>query len=245
MASDGVPHVLFVYYSFTQNTRRVADRMTDTLRQRGYEVTEAAIEFPDAHYGKRFSKRPMSWPIAKIFGMLPAQLRRKTGDIRIPPEAASGEYDLVVIGSPTWWLTTCMPVRSYMQDPASGNVLDETPFAAFSTSRRYYKNNLKTIRQLGTKSGGHFIDATHFVSDGNQVTSMWSWLVYMRHDVEKRRSLGVPIPKPNLRVSFEEQAETFIEAVADKVFTQRALSTTLRGSVRIRADSPRVRPPCP
>ena len=129
MASDGVPHVLFVYYSFTQNTRRVADRMTDTLRQRGYEVTEAAIEFPDADYGKRFSKRPMSWPIAKIFGMLPAQLRRKTGDIRIPPEAASGEYDLVVIGSPTWWLTTCMPVRSYMQDPASGNVLDETPFA--------------------------------------------------------------------------------------------------------------------
>ena len=81
----------------------------------------------------------MSWPIAKIFSMLPAQLRKKTGDIRIPPEASGGDYDLVVIGSPTWWLTTCMPVRSYMHDPASGRVLAGKPFAAFSTSRRYYK----------------------------------------------------------------------------------------------------------
>lgn len=220
MAGDGVPHVLFVYYSFTQNTRRVADTMAERLRQRGYEVTESAIEFPDAHYGKRFSKRPMSWPIAKIFGMLPAQLRRKTGDVRIPPTASSGDYDLVVVGSPTWWLTTCMPVRSYMHHPASRDVLIDKPFAAFSTSRRYYRNNLKTIRQLGTKSGGRFIDATHFVSDGNQVTSMWSWLVFMRHDVERRRSLGVPLPKPNLRVGFEEQARTFIDGVADKVFTR-------------------------
>ena len=109
---NGTPHVLFVYYSFTQQTRRVADTMADTLRGRGYDVTEAAIEFTDAHYGKRFSKRPMSWPIAKIFSMLPAQVRRKTGEIGIPPAASGGDYDLVVIGSPTWWLTTCMPVRS-------------------------------------------------------------------------------------------------------------------------------------
>ena len=84
VASNGTPHVLFVYYSFTQQTRRVADTMADTLRGRGYDVTEAAIEFTDPHYGKRFSKRPMSWPIAKIIGMLPAQVRRKTGDIKIP-----------------------------------------------------------------------------------------------------------------------------------------------------------------
>ena len=95
--------------------------MADTLRERGYEVTEAAIEFTDAHYGKRFAKRPMSWPITKIVGMLPAQARKKVGDIAIPPEAAGGDYDLVVIGSPTWCrFTTCMPVHAYMHDPAVG-----------------------------------------------------------------------------------------------------------------------------
>ena len=59
------PRALFVYFSFSQRTRRVADTMADTLRRRGYEVTEAAIEFTDQHYGKKFSKRPMSWSIAE------------------------------------------------------------------------------------------------------------------------------------------------------------------------------------
>jgi hypothetical protein len=128
--------------------------MSEVLRGRGCDVTEAAIEFTDIRYGKRFSKRPMDWPIAKIMGMLPAQLQRKSGQIRIPPEASEGDYDLVVVGSPTWWLTTCMPIRSYMHDVASRAVLAGKPFAVFSTSRRYYKNNLKTIRGLGEKSGG-------------------------------------------------------------------------------------------
>ena len=118
--------VLFVYYSFTQQTRRVADTMAGALRKRGCEVTEAAIEFTDEHYGKRFASRPMKWSVARIVGMLPAQARRKTGDIQIPPEV-EGDYDLVVIGSPTWWLTTCMPVRTFMHDPAAKRLLDGTP----------------------------------------------------------------------------------------------------------------------
>ena len=218
MSTEGSPRVLFVYYSFTHQTEHVAETMAKELRRRGMDVAKAAIEFTDPHYGKRFSKLPMSWPIAKITGMLVSQRRRKTGDIKIPPAAATGDYDLVVIGSPTWWLTTCMPVRSYMHDPASGRALAGKPFAVFSVSRRYYKDNLKTIRELGEKSGGRFIDDTRFVSDGNQVMSMWSWLVFMRHNVEKRRWFGVPMPKPNLNVDFEKQAIGFINGVADKVF---------------------------
>ena len=210
----GEPKVLFVYYSFTNQTRTVASTMADALRTRGWDVTEAPLEFTDEHYGKRFSKLPMSWPVAKITGMLPAQLRRKTGEIAIPPEATSSDYDLVVIGSPTWWLTTCMPVRSYLHDRASLPVLAGKPFAVFTTSRRYYKGNIKTIRALGEDHGGRFIDATHFVADGNQVMSMWSWLAFMRHNEPKARSLGVKMPRPNLKVDYAAQAEEFIASVA-------------------------------
>ena len=222
MAADPPSKVLFVFYSFTQQTRRAADTMADVLRARGHDVTEAALEFTDPHYAPRFSKRPMSWPIAKIVGMLPAQARRKTGEIRIPPEAHSGDYDLVVIGAPTWWLTTCMPVRSYLHDPDTKRFLRGKSFAAYSTSRRYYKNNLKTIREAGESSGGRFIDSTHFVADGNQVMSMWSWLAFMRHDKERDRSFGVKMPHPNLKVGYEQQAVSFINGVADRALAQPA-----------------------
>ena len=66
--------MLIVYYSFTQQTAQ--RRRHDGRRRYGAadcDVTMAALEFTDPHYGTRFSKLPMSWPIAKIVGMLPAQ----------------------------------------------------------------------------------------------------------------------------------------------------------------------------
>lgn len=214
MTTEHPLKVLFVYYSFTEQTRRVADTMAAALRARGDDVTAAALEFTDPHYGQKFAKRPMDRPIAKLVSMLPAQIRKRTGRIAIPPEAQVSGYDLVIIGSPTWWITTCMPVRSYLHDPAAKRALDGTAFAAYSTSRRYYRYNLRTIEKAGVANGGTFLDATHFVADGNQVMSMWSWLAFMRHDSARDRSFGVKMPRPNLKVDFEGQAVAFIERVA-------------------------------
>jgi len=211
------PHVLIVYYSFSRQTAHVAATMGHRLRERGCEVSEAPLEFTDAHYGKRFASRPMRWPIVKIVSMLPAQIRRRCGDITIPEAAARGEYDLVVVGSPTWWLTTCMPVRSYLHHGAATRALASTPFATFTTSRRYYRGNLNTMRELGIENGGVFVDSTRFVAGGNQVMSMWSWLAFMRHDVERSRSFGVRMPKPNLKVDYERQATAFIDRVAESL----------------------------
>jgi hypothetical protein len=112
-----------------------------------------------------------------------------------------------------------MPIRSYLHEPAAKRVLNDTPFAAYSTSRRYYKGNLKTIRQAGEASGGRFIDSIHFVADGNQVMSMWSWLAFMRRDKARERSFGVKMPRPNLQAGYEQRAENFITGVADRVLT--------------------------
>jgi flavodoxin len=213
--------VLFVYYSYTQNTRTVADTMADVLRKQGHEVAEAAIEFTDPKYGAHFQQLPMKMPLLHITGMLSEQRRKKIGEIGIPPEAAEGGYDLVVLGAPTWWLTTCMPMRSYLNDDAATKVLDGTPFAVFTTSRRYFRDNIKTMRTLGEAAGGRYIDETHFVSDGNQVMSMWSWLAFMHHNQERAKSFGVRMPKPNLKAEFTSQAVSFIESVARTALRSR------------------------
>jgi hypothetical protein len=214
--------VLFVYYTFTKQTGMVVDAMAEELTARGCDVTKAALEFPDAHYGGRFSKLPMPWPIWHIVTMLVTQRRRKTGEIGIPPEAQRGDYALVVFGSPTWWLTTCMPVRSYLHSPAAKAVLDGKPFAAVSVSRRYYKGNLGDIEKLGEQAGGTWVGGTRFVSDGNQVMSMASWLVFMRKNEPRRHYFGVPLPRPNLKEDYAEQAKSYARELADKVFGSSA-----------------------
>lgn len=128
MTPDSKPRALLVYYTFSQQTGRVAEVMAEALAAKGCDITKGALEFTDPHWSERFSKVPMRFPAVQIPTILVAQRRRKTGEIRIPEEATQSDYDLVLIGSPTWWLTTNMPIRSYLKSPVARSVLDGKPF---------------------------------------------------------------------------------------------------------------------
>jgi len=216
--ADAVPKVLIVYYTLTKQSGRVADAMAEALEQRGCEVTKAPIEFTDERWVPKLSQFPMDRPFPQIACILFAQLRHKTGEIRIPPGAETAGYDLVLLASPTWWFQTSMPIRSYLESPAGKAALNGTPFACASISRRYYSINLRQQRKLAERNGGRFVDKTHFVVAGGQVKSMLSWLGYMKHGEPQERVAGLKMPPPNLKPDFEQQARTFVDGVADEVF---------------------------
>ena len=181
------PTALVVYFTFSQQTGRVAEVMEEALSEKGYDVTRSAIEFTDPHWTEGSSRGvPMRLPALQIPRILVAQRMRKTGEIRIPEEAQGGDYDLVVIGSPTWWLTTNMPIRSYLKSPAAKTVLDGKPFAAFSVSRRYWKGNMQDVRKLGEGNGGQLArrDPLHRRRRAGQVDALLARL----H--EARRAAG-------------------------------------------------------
>ena len=217
MSGERKPRVLIVYHTVTNQSARVTSAMATELETRGCEVATAMIEFTDDRWVSKLSQFPMKRPIPQIASILPAQARHLTGDIRIPAEAQSGEYDLVVIASPTWWFQTSMPIRSYLESPAARGILDGKPFATVSVSRRYYSINLGQQRKLAERNGGRFSDKTHFVAAGGQVGSMLSWLGYMKHGEPQQRVMGLKMPAPNLKPDFEEQAKAFADRLVDRV----------------------------
>ena len=216
MNGETKPKVLVVYYTLTKQSGRVADAMATALVAKGCNVTKAPIEFTDERWVPKLSQFPMDRPFPQIASILFAQLRHKTGEIRIPPEAESAGYDLVLLASPTWWFQTSMPVRSYLVSPAAKAVLDGKPFATASISRRYYSINLRQQKKLAEAAGGTFVDKTHFVVAGGQVKSMLSWLGYMKHGEPQERVMGLKMPPPNLKPDYEEQAKTFVDGVVDR-----------------------------
>ena len=215
MNGKASPRVLIVYYTVTKQSSRVTDAIAHELETRGCEVTKALIEFTDERWVPHLSQFPMKRPLAQIATILPAQMRHKTGEIRIPAEAQGGDYDLVLIASPTWWFQTCMPIRSYLESPEAKVVLNDKPFATVSISRRYYSINLRQQRTLAEEDGGQFTDSTHFVAAGGQVKSMLSWLGYMKHGEPQDRVMGLKMPPPNLKPDFEHQARAFAKTLAD------------------------------
>jgi flavodoxin len=222
VSANDKPRVLLVYYTLTKQSGRVADAMADAFEARGCDVTKALIQFTDQRWVPKLSEFPMTRPMPQIGSILFAQLRHKTGEIRIPPEAEQGDYDLVVLASPTWWFQTSMPIRSYLESPGAKNVLNGKPFACASISRRYYSINLGQQKKLAEKNGGRFVDKTHFVVAGGQVKSMLSWLGYMKHGKAQERVMGLKMPPPNLKPDFEQQARKFVGSVADRVLEHRA-----------------------
>jgi flavodoxin len=225
VSGETKPRVLIVYYTVTKQSSKVADAVAKELESRGCEVTKSMIEFTDERWVPKLSEFPMRRPMANIATVLPAQIRHKTGEIRIPLEAQSGDYDLVVIASPTWWFQTSIPIRSYLESPAAKAILAGRPFATVSISRRYYGINLGQQRKLAEKNGGRFTDQTHFVAAGGQIKSMLSWLGYMKHGEPREHVMGLKMPAPNLKPDFADQAKTFADGLVDRVLQPVAAAT--------------------
>src|SRR6266566_3124068 len=217
MNSPGKPSVLFVYYTHTQQSLRVAEAMAGVLRERGCDVTLAGVEFTDPHYARKFGRFPFRHAVLDLLTVLPAQTRRATGQIRIPDAARAGDYDLVCFGSPTWFFTTNMPLRSYLKSAEAGKVLAGKRFAAYVVCRRYWSINLKEVRKLGTAQGGAYAGGTHFQFAGGQIRSLLSLLSYFGTGEMRERVLGVRIPPTNLKPDFTGQAQAFANKLADSL----------------------------
>ncbi len=209
------PRVLFVYYTYTQQSLRVVEAMADVLRTRGCEVHQAGIEFTDRRWAERFSRFPLRHVYRDLLGVLPAQVRGATGEIVIPDEAREGDYNLICIGSPTWFFKPSVPVRSYLESEAAKRLLDGKSFAAFVVCRRYWSINLRSVRKVGTKQGGEYVDGTHFSYAGGQIRSLLALLSYFGKGENRERYLGVKIPESNLKPDYREQAEAFANKLAD------------------------------
>jgi hypothetical protein len=215
------PTVLFVYYTFTKQALKVTEDMESVFRDRGWDIERAEIEFTDSRYIARFERFPLEHRYLDIIRLLPAQLRRATGEIRIPAEAEGGDYDLVCIGSPTWWLTTCMPIRSYLKSDAAAKLLNGRSVAAFVVCRRYWKNNLKTVKKLAEANGATCVDTIHFKYLGGQVRSLLSLISYLGTGEYRERYLGVKIPPTNLQPAGDDAARAFAVGLADRLAVDR------------------------
>jgi hypothetical protein len=220
-AAGTPPKVLFVYYTFTKQALKITEDMESVFHDRGWTTERAQIEFTDARYAKTFARFPMKHRYLDVLRMLPAQLRRATGEIRVPPEAGGGDYDLVCIGSPTWWLTTCMPIRSYLKSKEAATLLEGRKVAAFVVCRRYWKNNLKTVTALAESHGATCVGSTHFKYLGGQVRSLLSLISYLGTGEYRDRYLGVKIPPTNVQPDGDDAARAFARGLVDQLSSKR------------------------
>ncbi len=207
------PRMLLLYYSFTHQTRRVAEAMAESFRAEGCEAELCAIEFDDPRYRIAFPFRPYFWP--KLLRWFWPQLWGKTGAVRVPQEIVERDYDLICIGSPTWWLKPAMPVASFLKTEAAGKLLRGKRFAVFAVCRAIWWNNLRIVRKLARRQGGTFVDGAAFCFRGNQIQTALSFISYMQSETNRERYCGIRIYDFGVPQEGLEKARTFAKRLAN------------------------------
>jgi hypothetical protein len=153
-----------------------------------------------------------------MLSVLPAQKRGATGEIRTPDTVRNGDYDLICIGSPTWWQTVSMPMRSFLKSDEGRKLLAGKPFAVFVVCRQYWKANFTAVRELAEQQGGRYVDGIHFTYPGDQLRSMLSLTSYLGSGEYRDRYLGVRIPTTNVGPEQLEQTRKFATGLVDRLF---------------------------
>ena len=215
------PRVLLLYYTYSGQSLRVLEAAEEVFRLRGCEVERAQIEFTDQRYAERFSRFPLRrvWP--DMLSVLPAQKRGETGEIRTPDAVRNGKYDLICIGSPTWWQTVSMPMRSFLKSDEARELLKDTPFAVFVVCRQFWQENFAAVRELAEQQGGQFVDEIHLTYPGDSLRSMLSLTSYLGTGVQREKYLGVRIPPTNVQAEQLDQVRDFSTVLADKIFGKK------------------------
>ena len=207
------PRVLLLYYSYTHQTRRVAEAMAEAFRAEGCGVTQLELKLIDERYQLDLPLRPFWRRILKF--VLP-QLLGGIGKIEFDKELLAGDYDLVCIGSPTWWFYPAIPITTFLKSAAAAQVLNERRFAVFTVCRAFWGPNNRTVKRLAKRAGGVFADSAAFVFQGNQLQSMFSFLNYLQTGKDRERYMGCRIYPFGVTAEGIEKAKSFARTLVSK-----------------------------
>ena len=206
--------VLLLYYSYSNQTRRVAETMGEVFRERGTEVQFGEIQFRDERYHLNFPLKPF-W--RRMLKLLLPQLLGRTGEVRIDPSILEQKYDLICIGSPTWFLYPAMPVVSFLKSDFAGKLLAGRLFAVFTVCRALWRLNLRRVKRLATSAGGEFVDSAKIRFRGSQVRSMLSLINYLQNGEDRQRFLGLNIHPFGVTDDGLEHAKAFADGLLGRI----------------------------
>lgn len=200
------PRVLLLSYSFTGQSERLLEAAGAEFAERGWEVVPARLEMIDERYAPRLAQFPLRrvWPT--ILSLLPAQVRGATAAVRVPPQVHDGRYDLICLGSPTWWDRASIPMRSFLKSDGARSVLAGRPCAVFIACRDRWRGNLAEVRALAEWQGGRYAGEVHATYPGNPLSSMLALTGYLGSGEQRARYLGVPLPATNVQPAHLESA---------------------------------------
>lgn len=141
--------VLALHYSQTGQLERVLrSAMAPLMASDEVEVTFQEIR-PVKPY-------PFPWPVVTFFDQFPECVCLVPPEIELPGFDESVDYDLIVLGYQTWYLSPSLPMTGFLKSRYA-QILKDKPVVTVLGCRNMWYRGQKAMRQMIDAAGGRFV----------------------------------------------------------------------------------------
>ena len=233
--------ILVIYYSQTGQLFDILKNIASKISGENINISYCEI-IPK----KKF---PFPWKQEEFYGAFPETfLQIPTSLETIPQEILQKNYDLVILGYTTWYLTPSIPINSFLKSEEAKILLANTPVVTVSASRNMWIMAQEKVKKLLVANKARLVGNIALV-DRNlnhiSVITIVHWLMGGKKtkmlgifpkpgvsdkDIESASRFGIPIKQALFQNEYSNLQENLLSVGAVKV-DPSLIATDIRGNV--------------
>ena len=172
--------VLVLYYSQTGQLERIVRSMMSPFEGlEDVQLTYQPIQ-PKTNY-------PFPWPVLKFFDQFPECVHLVPPEIELPGFDETVDYDLVILGYQTWYLSPSLPMTGFLKSRYA-KVLAGKPVVTVIGCRNMWLMGQEAMRDLVADAGGRLVGNVVLIDQGTPAETFITvtvWLLTGRREVWK------------------------------------------------------------
>ena len=209
--------IAIFYYSMTAQCQAAVDAIVKGLPE-GVKAHLVRVEPTEARW--RLSVPFTRWFLTFLRTLVPT-LGSDAVQIKTSP-AEWPACDRVVVGAPTWWARTCLPMQSLLRSRKMQDYLNGKPVGVFAGCRGAYKNNLAEMVEAVEAAGGSVVAREKFTFTGGLVGTFLTFFALLRFGTPQQRWLGMRLPPYGFSDATLERARQFADTVVNAAAAKTA-----------------------
>jgi hypothetical protein len=168
--------VLVLYFSQSGQLEKSVKSLTKPLSV----CDEVAVDYRPI---KPVRPYPYPWPFYTFFDAFPESVYMDGCEVE--PVDAGDEYDLIILGYTSWFLSPSIPVTGFLKSPQAKRLFNGKPVVTVIACRDMWVMAQEKMKTLLKEAGGHLIDNVVLTDQGRSLYTFVTtprWLFTGRKD---------------------------------------------------------------
>jgi len=198
--------ILVINFSQTGQLNAIIDNFLIPFKNSAIDIDRVFIE-PKKPF-------PFPWSTKSFYDVMPETVLEQPIEI-YAPKFKHNEYDLIILGYQTWYLSPSMPTTAILKNEQFCNLLKGKPIVTIIGARNMWLNSQESVKALIKNAGGKLVANIPLVDKTSNLISVIT-IFYWLSTGKKDRKWGI-FPLPGISDEDINESHIFGEKVVESL----------------------------